>query len=105
MKKIFLKNDFMGKQPIIRIEFPFDFELKELVKQYPDCRWDTKNKVWWVSYSDNRLSEMLEYFKGKVWLDYGELKKVVLHKEKEALPSLSLEISKETQIFVLVDEK
>ena len=100
MKKLFLKNDCIGKNPIIRIEFPYDFELKELVKQFPGCNWDTKKKVWWVSYTDDRLTELITFFKGKVWLDYSELKKVEIPKEKEVLPNLSLEISNEIEIFV-----
>ncbi|MCH7415759.1 tyrosine-type recombinase/integrase [Belliella sp. R4-6] len=87
MKKLFLKNDCLGKNPIIRIEFPYDFELKELVKQFPGCNWDTKKKVWWVSYTVDRLTELITFFKGKVWLDYSELKKVEIPKEK-VLPNV-----------------
>ncbi|PRY85342.1 site-specific tyrosine recombinase/integron integrase [Mongoliibacter ruber] len=98
MKKLVLKNDWMGKSPIIRIEFLYEFELKELVKQFPGCNWDTKKKVWWVSYEDSKLSEMLQYFKGKVWLDYSELRKLELPKTFSELPVmadfLAIEISK-----------
>jgi len=98
MKKVFLKNDFIGKRPIIRIEFPYDFELKELVKTFPDCSWDTKKKVWWVSYTDEKLKELITFFKGKIWLDYSVLKKVALPKVYPDLPelaeSLGIEIGK-----------
>ncbi|SIS76858.1 site-specific tyrosine recombinase/integron integrase [Belliella pelovolcani] len=98
MKKLDLKNDCIGKNPIIRIEFPYDFELKELVKQFPGCNWDIKKKVWWVSYADNRLTELITFFKGKVWLDYSQLKKVEIPKAQPVLPpliaSLEIEINK-----------
>lgn len=99
MKKLVLGNDWMGKQPIIRIEFPYDFELKELVKQFPGCTWDTKKKVWWVVYSDDKLSEMLHFFKGKVWLDYSALKKVEIPKTFPDLPVLSESLAKEINRF------
>lgn len=99
MKKLVLKNDWMGKRPLIRIEFPYDFELKELVKQFPGCNWDTKKKVWWVPYSDDRLSEMLRFFKGKVWLDYSELKKVEMPQVFTELPVLSTSLAKEISMF------
>ena len=78
MKKLVLKNDWIGKNPVIRLEFPYDFELKEYVKQFPGCNWDTKKKVWWVAYEEGKLSEMLQYFKGKAWLDYSVLKQALL---------------------------
>lgn len=48
MKTIVLKNGYFGKKPVIRLEFPFDFQLKEMVRTYPECQWDPKQKVWWV---------------------------------------------------------
>jgi len=98
MKKLVLKNDWISKNPVIRIEFLYEYELKELVKQFPGCTWDTRIKVWWVAYTDDKLSEMLQFFKGKVWLDYSELKKVELPKIFSELPLLadflSVEIGK-----------
>jgi integrase/recombinase XerD len=99
MKKLVLKNDWMGNQPIIRIEFPYDFELKELVKQFPGCTWDTKKKVWWVAYTDEKLSEMLQFFKGKVWLDYSELKKVEVPQVFPELPVLLESLGNEVRSF------
>ncbi|MCH7397745.1 site-specific integrase [Belliella sp. DSM 107340] len=89
MKQLVLKNDYMGKNPIIRIEFPYDFELKEMVKQFPGCNWDTKKKVWWVSYADERITEMIGFFEGKVSLDYRALKKVEIPKIPPGLPHLT----------------
>ncbi|RZS95363.1 site-specific tyrosine recombinase/integron integrase [Cecembia calidifontis] len=99
MKKLVLKNDWMGKEPIIRIEFPYDFELKEYVKQFPGCSWDTKKKVWWVTYEDSMLSALLQYFKGKAWLDYSELKKVEIPKKFATLPELDVFLKEEISKF------
>ncbi|MGY6522746.1 MAG: site-specific tyrosine recombinase/integron integrase [Mongoliitalea sp.] len=99
MKTLVLKNDLLGKTPIIRIEFAYDFDLKEIVKQFPGCSWDTKKKVWWVTYHENRLSELMDFFKGKVWLDYSNLKKVSLPKVHPELPELSEILQVEVKKF------
>jgi len=89
----------MGKHPIIRIEFPYDFELKELVKTFPGMDWKKEFKVWYVPYSDTKLSELLEFFKGKVWLDYSQFKKVKIEEVFNNLPPISLELDQEIQKF------
>jgi len=99
MKKLFLKNGWMGKHPIIRIEFPYDFELKELVKTFPGMDWKKEFKVWYVPYSDTKLSELLEFFKGKVWLDYSQFKKVKIEEVFDDLPPISKELGQEIQKF------
>src|SRR5690606_4016386 len=73
MKTIVIKNGYIGKQPVIRLEFPFDFEFKELVKSYPGCQWDVKQKAWTVPYTADQLDTMIRFFRGKAWLDYSGL--------------------------------
>ena len=99
MKKLVLTNDYIGNLPVIRIAFPYDFELKELVKQFPECTWDLKKKVWWVPYSDTKLSELMSYFKGKVWLDYSGLKKVEVPQTFPELPLLAEPLQDEIRAF------
>ncbi|WP_228779871.1 phage integrase N-terminal SAM-like domain-containing protein [Aquiflexum lacus] len=82
MKKIFIKNGTIVKSQMIFLEFLYDFELKELVKTFPGMDWKKELKVWYVPYSDNKLNELLEFFKGKVWLDYSQFNKVALPVEK-----------------------
>ncbi len=38
MKTIVLKNAVFEGLPVICLEFPYDFALKELVKTYPECQ-------------------------------------------------------------------
>jgi integrase/recombinase XerD len=99
MKKLILKNDRIGKQPIISINFPYNFELKELVKQLPGCNWDVKKKIWWTPYTESRLSEMIIFFKGKVWLDYTNLQKIELPKTLTKLPELKAPLIEEVWKF------
>jgi len=89
MDKIVLTNGIVGKENRILLQFPYNLTLKELVKQYPGAKWDVKLKAWAVAYTDKQLDNLLRYFKGKVWLDYSELKKVELPKPALELQNLS----------------
>ncbi|WP_339923713.1 hypothetical protein [uncultured Cyclobacterium sp.] len=78
-KTIILKNDSFQKLHVIRLEFPYDFELKEIVKGFPECKWYLKERVWAVPYTPTQVSELLQYFKEKnIWLDYSRIQKVDL---------------------------
>ncbi|MFC4873642.1 tyrosine-type recombinase/integrase [Negadavirga shengliensis] len=99
-KTIILENGTLKKRPVIRLEFPYDFELKELVKGYPGCTWHVKEKVWAVPYTPTQLASMMEYFRGKkVWLDYSLFKDVDLPERHADLPALEDFLEKEIQRF------
>lgn len=99
MKNIFLRNGFFGKQAIIKLEFPFDFDLKELVKTFPKCFWDTRQKVWCVPYTDIQVTLLMQFFKDKVCLDYTGFKKINLPPAYPTLPELSKSIADEIEAF------
>ncbi|WP_114749857.1 site-specific tyrosine recombinase/integron integrase [Pleomorphovibrio marinus] len=99
-KTIILRNDTFNKLPVIRLEFPFDVELKELVKGFPESMWYAKEQVWAAPYTPTQLSALLDYFKGKqVWLDYSSLKKVEIREKYTELPMLGEELQLEIQRF------
>ncbi len=99
-KTIILRNDTFKKEPVIRLEFPYDAELIALVKGYPDSKWHVREKVWAIPYSPTQLSSLLEYFKGKtIWLDYSSLKKVEIREKYAELPMLGEELQLEIQRF------
>lgn len=99
MKKLILRNDFRENQAIITINFQYDYEIKELVKRFPGCNWDNKKKLWWVSYSDERITELITFFKDKVWLDYNEYRKVVGPVKFPDLPKLDKLLGEEVGKF------
>src|SRR5690606_24688868 len=99
MKTIVLKNGYFGKKPAIRLEFPFDFELKELVKTYPGCQWDPKQKVWWVPQTDHQLNGILGFFKGKAGLDYSQFQTAKQSPAYPELPPLTDAITGEVKAF------
>lgn len=99
MKKIILKNGKIGKQPAIFLEFPYDFELKELIKTFPGCTWDVTQKTWWIPYFDTQVHSLKDFLKGKVWIDYSGLQKVDLPVVYDPLPPLDASLSKEIKAF------
>lgn len=99
MKKLVLKNGFIGKKSIVRIEFPYDFELKEIVKQFPECSWDTREKVWWTPYKDNIVDQLLVYFKNIAWLDYSEFQLLEAPKTFPPLNDLTVNLRREIEKF------
>ncbi len=84
---------------MVKLEFPYDFELKELVKTFPNCVWSRHEKAWWVPYTDDILDRLILFFKGKVWLDYSSFRKANYSKNFPELPPLALEIFKEIEAF------
>ncbi|WP_143960446.1 hypothetical protein [Litoribacter populi] len=88
MKKIFLRNGLYLKEHVIQLVFPYDAELKEIVKSLTDCRWDVAQKVWYVPYTEKQVDALLKALRGKAWLDYSQLKKVALPKPAPQLPEL-----------------
>lgn len=48
-KVIKVVNGKIGKREAAFLVFPYDFGLKELVKQIPGVAWDLKQKVWRVA--------------------------------------------------------
>ena len=99
-KTIILKNDRFQKLPIICLEFPYDFELKEIVKGFPECKWYLKERVWAVPYTPTQVSELLQYFKEKkIWLDYSRIQKVDLPDKHPELPQLDAPLHSEIRRF------
>lgn len=100
MKTIFIRNGEIKKKPVVLLEFPFDQELKELVKTIPGADWQPKLKAWSIPYSDAVTSQLLRLFKGKAWLDYSAVNKVNIAEQKKiALPAMDTEIAQEIEKF------
>ncbi len=100
MKTIVLKNAVIEGLPVICLEFPYDFALKELVKTYSECQWSKRHKTWWVPYREDQLDELIRFFRGKVWLDYSQLKKIDMAREFPNTIELDVKTETEIQIFI-----
>lgn len=79
MKTIFIKNGQVKNRQLVMLEFPFDFELKELIKTIEGAEWQPSLKAWAIPYSDTAPELLLKLFKGKAWLDYTQFRKVNPH--------------------------
>ena len=79
MKTIFVKNGTFRGRPLVLLEFPFDHQLKDLVKTLPDADWNSRLATWTIPYSNSVVSELLALLKGKAWLDYGEYLRTTPH--------------------------
>ncbi|WP_425636527.1 site-specific tyrosine recombinase/integron integrase [Algoriphagus yeomjeoni] len=100
MKTIFIRNGEIKRKPIVLLEFPYDQELKELIKTVPGAAWQPKLKAWAIPYSDEVTSHLLNLFKQKAWIDYSQFKKVKITKqEKIALPAIDTGIAQEIEKF------
>jgi site-specific recombinase XerD len=99
MKKIILKNGKIGKQHAIFLEFPYDFELKELIKTFPGCTWDIPQKTWWIPYQDTQVDALKDFLKGKIQVDYSGLQKIMMPETYGLLPPLDENIAKEIRGF------
>jgi len=62
-----------GEQRLF-LEFKFDKELISLVKSLPGARWSKQKKCWHIADSRGVVSELLEVFRGKAWIDFSSLK-------------------------------
>lgn len=99
MKTIFLKNGTYRKTPLVLLEFPFDFELKELVKTIPGADWNPSLKAWTVPYCESILPELLRLFKGKAWLDYSGFSKMKIQPTSGVLPAIDPKLETEIDHF------
>jgi integrase/recombinase XerD len=95
MKTILVKNGEIRKTPVVLLLFPFDPELKELVKTIPNADWIPSLKAWAIPYRDQILTVLLATFQGKAWLDYSAFKPVRFFPEFTPLPPLSADLGDE----------
>jgi integrase/recombinase XerD len=99
MKTILVKNGEIGKKPVVLLLFPFDQELKELVKTIPNAGWISSLKAWAIPYHDQILTALLGTFQGKAWLDYSAFKPVRVLSKFAPLPDLSANLGYDLKKF------
>ncbi len=84
------------------LEFPFDQELKELIKTIPGADWQPVLKAWTIPYSEDVLSNLLTLLKGKAWLDYSEFKKVK-ESDKKSVEIAAMDANTQKEIEKFTD--
>ena len=57
----------------IRMDFPFDSELRTCVDRIDGRRWSQTNKCWYIENKPGNLEKIFKAFKGKAWVDASSL--------------------------------
>ena len=99
MKTIFVKNGESRGKHLVLLEFPFDHQLKDLVKTLHGAEWNPGLKAWTIPYSDSVISDLLKLFRGKAWLDYSTFKKIKIEPKPKPLAPLAGELEQEIRSF------
>lgn len=80
MKTIKVTSKTLRKEQLVTLVFPYDFELKELVKTMNGAMWRSQLGAWTIAYSDTILEELKRLFDGRALLDVSEFKKVPVNR-------------------------
>jgi integrase/recombinase XerD len=74
MKTITLERVVHKGEPRVTLRFPYDEELTALVRKLTDARWSKSMKCWHIKDSRNIVNDLFQKVRGKVFLDYSDLK-------------------------------
>jgi len=75
MKNLRLIPDIHRHEPIVKAGFAYDRELIVLIQPQKGARWSQSLQSWYFLKKEFLLSTFYEAFKGKVFIDYSQLKK------------------------------
>ena len=74
MKMVVVKRMIHNGESRLTLNFKFDPELINLVKQIEGAQWSNSNKCWYLPDSSDLLSRLFILFKGIAFLDYSDMK-------------------------------
>ena len=75
MKNLRLIPDIHRHEPIVKASFAYDRELIALIQSQKGVQWSWSLQSWYFPKKEFQLSTFHEAFKGKVFIDYSQLKK------------------------------
>lgn len=108
MKKVSVKPVFHNNQNCLGLYYPFDNQITNLVKTFPDAKWSKTNKCWLIINHQTNLKELFQVFKGIAYIDTSTLftrttnktkKPTELKTEKSILPLLNIEATEKVIRF------
>ncbi|MCW0485001.1 site-specific tyrosine recombinase/integron integrase [Gaoshiqia sediminis] len=73
-KTIRLSRTTWQNQEVVSIQFDFDDELKQRVKQFAGARWSQQLRSWYIPKEQFNLRSFFDAFRGIAWVDYSDLK-------------------------------
>jgi len=71
---ITLKKGFHRNQNIVRIEFPYDQKVIDLLRKETTSKWSRTMECWYLPESEFNLGRFFTAFKPVAWIDYSGLK-------------------------------
>jgi len=71
---ITLKKDFHRNQNVIRIEFPYNVQLKDVLRKNTTATWSRTMGCWYIAEQDFNLNTFFNTFKDLAYIDYSNLK-------------------------------
>ncbi len=74
MKMIVIKRMIHMGESRLMLNFKYDPELVNLVKQIEGAQWNNSNKCWYLPDRSDMLSRLFTLFRGVAYLDYSDLK-------------------------------
>jgi len=69
MKKITIEKGQIEGKEHLKINFPYDREIIDLIKTIPGARWYPKEKCWHIACTQTNLNRLTELFKEKTIFD------------------------------------
>lgn len=79
LPKIKLKRGIHKNQNIIRIEFQYNLQIMDLLRANTPAKWSKTMHCWYIRQEQFNLNAFFRMCRGKVYLDYDELKQKSHH--------------------------
>jgi integrase/recombinase XerD len=102
-KTIKLIHLYHQKNNQIRIDFPYDVELIEVVKTIEGTLWSQEHKCWYLKNNKENLNKIFKAFMGIAWIDskklYGDVVRKKIFKREKIIKDLSSDAKKNIEKF------
>jgi len=87
---ITLKRGTHNDQNVIRIEFPFNIQVMDVLRKNTTAKWNKTLGCWYINDTDFSLSTFFELFRGTASIDFSELKN-----KKDKIKKVQVPLQKE----------
>jgi integrase/recombinase XerD len=102
-QKVKLAHLFHKEAKQISLEFFYNPELIELIKEIPGMKWSKENKCWYILNNKENLKTIFNTFKGLVWFDTSDFFRKK-HKKENNENQLTLPLKNEPCLLEIIDQ-
>jgi integrase/recombinase XerD len=93
LPNITLKRDIRKGEPVVRIEFPYNNQLAEIVRQKTTAKWSASLGCWYIPESSFNLGSFFTALREVAYIDYRELQKQAPKVKKQPGKNEKLRVS------------